>query len=140
MELQFDNSKLQQVVTKLHVTKENISNHGADASLRYFQLASDMLRFPEITTLKVKSLRSRVEHHLPNNQCTNKFITQVVDPLITDLIVDTEDAMKENSPVLADINLFNPEALDKSKKNPEYLLKTLHDHYVSQLTTLIKVK
>ena len=68
-------SKFQRVVTKLHKIKENIPNYDAvDVSLRYFQLASDLLKFSEITSSKVKSLRSRVEHHLPNDQCINKFI------------------------------------------------------------------
>ena len=130
-------SKFQRVVTKLHKIKENLPNYDAvDVSLRYFQLASDLLKFSEITSSKVKSLRSRVEHHLPNDQCINKFIAQVGDPLITDLIVEIEDVMKETSPVLSGFDLFNPEALDKSKENRKDLLKILCDHF----TTLMKVK
>ena len=58
------------------------------------------------------------------------------DPLITDLIVEIEDAMKETSPVLFGFDLSNPEALDKSKENRKDLLKILCDH----LTTLMTVK
>ena len=42
---------IQRVVTKLHEIKENLPNYDAvDVSLRYFQLASDLLKFPEITS------------------------------------------------------------------------------------------
>ena len=51
------------------------------------------------------------------------------DPLITDLIVEMENAMKETSPALSSFNLFNPEALDKLKENWKGLLKTLCHHY-----------
>ena len=88
-------SKFQRVVTKLYKIKENLPSYDAAVSLRYLQLASDLLKFPEITSSKAKSLRSRVEHHLHNNQCINKFIAQVADPLITDLIVQIEDDKKE---------------------------------------------
>ena len=85
-------SKFQWVVTKLHKIKENLPNHNVvDASLKYYQLASDLLKISEITTLKAKSLRSGAEHHLPNDCCNNKFIIQVRDPLITDLIVERSD-------------------------------------------------
>ena len=45
--------------------------------------------------------------------CINKFITQVGDPFITDLIVEMEDAMKQTSPVHSGFKLFICEALDK---------------------------
>ena len=137
---------IQWVVTKLHEIKENLPNYDAvDVSLKYFQLASDLLKFPEITSSKVKSLRLTVEHHLPNDQCINKFTAQVGDPLMTDLIVETEDAMKETSPVLSGFDLFNSEALDKSKENLKDLSKTLcahygisvNDSYEGQVTTAI---
>ena len=61
--------KFQRVVTKLHKIKENLTNHDVvDISLRYFQLASDLLKFSEITTSKSKSVTSRAEHHLPNDR------------------------------------------------------------------------
>ena len=77
----------------------------------------------------MKSLRSRVDHHLPDDQCINKFIAQVGDPLITNLIVEIEYAMKETSPVLFGFDLFNSEALDKLKENLKDLSKTLCAHY-----------
>ena len=139
-------SKFQRVVAKLDKIKENIPNYDAvDISFRCFQLASDLLKFSKITSSKVKSHRSRVEHRLPNDQCINKFIAQVGYPLITDLIVEIEDAMKETSPVLSGFDLFNPETLDKSRENRKDLLKTLCDHdgisvndsYEGQVTTAI---
>ena len=137
--------KFQRVVTKLHKIKENLPSYDAvDVSLRYFQLASNLLKFSEITSSKAKSLRSRVEHHLPNDHCVNKFIAQVGDSLMADLIVEIENAMKETSPLLSRFDLFNPEPLDKSKENQKDLLKTLCGHYVvtmvSPLTFLLKVK
>ena len=102
-------SKFQRVVAKLDKIKESIPNYDAvDISFRCFQLASGLLKFSEITSSKVKSHRSRVEHRLPNDLCINKFIAQVGDPLITDLIVEIEDAMKETSPALSSFDLFNP--------------------------------
>ena len=129
----------------MHKIKENLPSYDAvDVSLRYFQLASNLLKFSEITSSKAKSLRSRVEHHLPNDHCVNKFIAQVGDSLMADLIVEIENAMKETSPLLSRFDLFNPEPLDKSKENQKDLLKTLCGHYVvtmvSQLTFLLKVK
>ena len=62
--------KFQRVVAKLDKIKENIPNYDAvDISFRCFQLASDLLKFSKITSSKVKSHRSRVEHRLPNDQC-----------------------------------------------------------------------
>ena len=43
--------------------------------------------------------------------------------------MEIKDAMKETSPVLSSFDLFNPEAVDKSKENLTDLLKTLCDHY-----------
>ena len=37
--------------------------------------------------------------------------------------------MKETTPVLSGFDLFNPDAVDKSKENRMDLLKTLCDHY-----------
>ena len=51
------------------------------------------------------------------------------DPLITNLIVEIENAMKETASVLSSFDLFNPETLDKLKENQKDLLKTLCDHY-----------
>ena len=80
------------------------------------QLVSNLLKFSEISISKVKSLRSRVKHRLPNDQCADRFITQVGDPLMTDLIVEMEDAMKEISSVLSGFTLFNPEGLAETKE------------------------
>ena len=43
--------------------------------------------------------------------------------------MEIKDAMKETSPVLSSFDLFNPEAVDKSRENLTDLLKTLCDHY-----------
>ena len=116
-ELQLDSFK----VSELHKIKENLPNYDTvDVSLRYFQLPSDLFKFSEITSSKVGSLRSRVEHHLLNDSCISKFIAQVRGPLKTNLIVEIEDAMKEISPVLFSFDLFNTEALDKSKEKGSF--------------------
>ena len=126
----------------MHKIKENLPNYDAvDVRLRYFQLASDLLRFSEITSSMAKSLRSRVEHHLLHDQCINKFIAQVGDPLITDLTVEIEDAMKETSPNLSGFNLFNPKPLDKSKEMRNNLFFhygiSVNNSFEGQVTTAI---
>ena len=78
---------------------------------------------------KAKSLRSRDDQHSPADQTIIRFITEVGKPLVKDLIIEIEDAMKETSPVLSGFDLFNPDAVDKSKENRMDLLKTLCDHY-----------
>ena len=78
---------------------------------------------------KAKSLRSRDDQHSPTDQTIIRFITEVGEPLVKDLIIEIEDAMKETSPVLSGFDLFNPDAVDKSKENRMDLLKTLCDHY-----------
>ena len=97
--------------------------------MHYFYLATDLLKFSEISMPKAKSLRSRDNQHSPIDQSTNQFITEGGEPLVKDLIMEIEDVMKETSPVLSGFDLFNPEAVDKSKENRNDLLKTLCDHY-----------
>ena len=97
--------------------------------MHYFYLATDLLKFSEISMPKAKSLRSRDNQHSPTDQSTNQFITEGGEPLVKDLIMEIEDVMKETSPVLSGFDLFNPEAVDKSKENRNDLLKTLCDHY-----------
>ena len=121
-------SKFQRVVTKLEKIKTNLRNHDAiDVNLRYFYLANDLLKFSEISILKAK--RSRDNQYSPTDQTIIRFITEVGEPLVKDLIIEIEDAMKETSPVLSGFDLFNPDAVDKSKENRMDLLKTLCDHY-----------
>ena len=122
-------SKFQRVVTKLEKIKTNLWNHDAiDVNLQYFYLANDLLKFSEISMSKAKSLRSRDDQHSPTDQTIIRFITEVGEPLVKDLIIEIEDAMKETSPVLSGFDLFNPDAVDKSKENRMDLLKTLCDH------------
>ena len=123
-------SKFQWVVTKLKKIKTNLRNHDAmDVNLQYFYLANDLLKFSEISMSKAKSLRSRDNQHSPTDQTIIRFITEVGEPLVKDLIIEIEDAMKETSPVLSGFDMFNPDVVDKSKENRMDLLKTLCDHY-----------
>ena len=122
-------SKFQRVVTKLEKIKMNLQNHDAIDVNLYFYLANDLLKFSEISMSKAKSLRSRDDQHSPTDQTIIRFITEVGEPFVKDLIIEIEDAMKETSPVLSGFDLFNPDAVDKSKQNRMDLLKTLCDHY-----------
>ena len=92
-------------------------------------MATDLLKFPEVSMSKAKSLRSKDDQHSPTDLSINRFITELGEPLLKDLIVEIEDPMKETSPVLSGFDLFNPDAVDKSKENPNDLLKTFCDHY-----------
>ena len=92
-------------------------------------MANDLLKFSEISMLKTKSLRSRDNQHSPTDQTIIRLITEVGEPLVKDLIIEIEDVMKETSPVLSGFDLFNPDAVDKSKENRMDLLKTLWDNY-----------
>ena len=131
-------SKFQRVVTKLCKIKENLPSYdAADVSLRYLQLASDLLKFPEITSSKAKSLRSRVEHHLHNNQCINKFIAQVGDPLITDLIVEIEDDKKELLLFFLVLTFSTPK-LWINQRRIEWIFRNTVIIMVAQLMTLLR--
>ena len=46
--------------------------------------------------------------------------------------------MKETSPVLSGFDLFNPDAVNKSRENHMDLLKTLCDHYGTSINNSYK--
>ena len=92
-------SKFQRVVTKLEKIKTNL-RITIDVNLRYFYLANDLLQFSEISMSKAKSLRSRDNKHSPIDQTIIQFITEIGEPLVKDLIIEPEDAMKETSRII----------------------------------------
>ena len=117
-------SEFQRVATKLHKIKANLPNHDVDVSLRYFQLASDLLKCSEVTTLKVKSQASpayrsvyRQVYYASGRSFNNRSDCR------------HRGCHEGTSPTLPSFNLFNTETLDNSKENQKDLLKTLCDHY-----------
>ena len=65
-------SKFQEVVTKLQMTQTNLQNRDSvSINLHYFRLATDLLKFSNISMSEAKSLRSRDNHHLPTDQKIN---------------------------------------------------------------------
>ena len=58
-----------------------------------------------------------------------KFVTNIGKPLVADLVLEINDAMKETSPVLTAFDLFNPDSLDKSLETRKEYLKTFCNHY-----------
>ena len=76
-----------------------------------------------------RSLWSRGDYNLPNEQCIDQFISEMDEPLLVDLVTEIEDEMKETSPALSGFDLFNPECLDKSGKIRKELSQILINHH-----------